>query len=406
MQADSIYNSYAFEINQEKESHGFSNLIIEEFEQGYLGFIVNYESETIFNGMSSFIGKVNRTTLNGELLAEMYFENGKFLSPTTTTDSNGKVLLTGLCLTDVEVTKECTPSKELSTATGTPNEHIQECVTVTTYTYEYCSIPDPWGNYIIGGLGNGPIGTGTVGGVPTSGGGTSSSGSPTYSDDSNAGNNIVPIVDPSKPKNVPVIEPDGWPGLEDGFPNEWWLNKKWLDANFSLDVDENYDRLIAEEKILIKMYPLQAYLISKNAEKAQLETINQFSRNGLNDKSDAFRHAYFQALNTQSVGAEITKLFSNAHESETPPLLNLEKQMDLFNNQVGINYADTYSTICSCNSLSLAIVEALLKGELQYLSPLDFVASPIYDANGDQTQDCSTCLNGMTALTTLRPTNQ
>lgn len=213
LQADSIYSSYAFEISQEKESHGFSNLIIEEFEQGYLGFIVNYESETIFTGMSSFTGKVNRTTLNGELLAEMYFENGRFLSSTTTSDPNGKVLLTGLCLTDVEVTKECTPSEELSTATGLPNEHIQECVTVTTYTYEYCNVPDPWGNYIIGGLGSGPIGTGTVGGVSTSGGGTNTSETPTYSDDAGAENNIVPIIDSSKPKNVPVIEPDFdvWP---------------------------------------------------------------------------------------------------------------------------------------------------------------------------------------------------
>lgn len=34
LQADSIYSTYAFEIKQEKESYGFSNLVIEEFEQG------------------------------------------------------------------------------------------------------------------------------------------------------------------------------------------------------------------------------------------------------------------------------------------------------------------------------------------------------------------------------------
>lgn len=212
LQADSVYSSYAFGIDQNTSSSGFSNLIIEEFEQGYLGFIVSYEPSTIFTGMPSFTGKVKRNTLDGRLISEMEFENGEFIQFRPTADRNGKVLLVGQCLADVEVTTECTPSKTTSTATGLPNEHIQDCVTVTTYYYEYCDIPDPWGNYIIGGLGSGPIGSGNTGGIPTSGG-SNTTGTPTYSDDVNAGNNIVPIINPTKPKNVPVIEPevDVWP---------------------------------------------------------------------------------------------------------------------------------------------------------------------------------------------------
>lgn len=79
--------------------------------------------------------------------------------------------------------------------------------------------------------------------------------------------------------------------------------------------------------------------------------------------------------------------------------------MDLFNNEVGINYCfNCYST--SNTSISNAILAKLLAGELRYLDPLDFILYPLYDADGNHIQDCATCTDGIYSATLLKPTNQ
>jgi hypothetical protein len=204
LQADSIFSSYTFNILHDNGEKSFSNLIIEEFAQGYLGFILTYKWETSFRGLQNFTGTVSRFDLEGNLQAEAHFENG-ILIPLS--DQGGRTLQAGQCLDKVVVTTECTPSKTKSTATNLPNEHIMDCYTVTTAYYKYCDIPDAWGGYIIGGLGSGPIGSGSTGGV-TGGSFNTGTGSAGSADDANGGNTIVPILNPSKPKTVAVIEPD------------------------------------------------------------------------------------------------------------------------------------------------------------------------------------------------------
>ena len=54
-----------------------------------------------------------------------------------------------------------------------------------------------------------------------------------------------------------------------------------------------------------------------------------------NDKSDAFRHSYYNVINVKVVGIARAKEFSDANESEVPTSLIKEKEMDLFNNNVG-----------------------------------------------------------------------
>jgi hypothetical protein len=103
--------------------------------------------------------------------------------------------------------------------------------------------------------------------------------------------------------------------------------------------------------------------------------------------------------------SNIVLQFANAHESEVPSALNLEKDMDLFNNSVGINYCLNCWTT-SNSSIASAILTKLNNGDLRYIKPLDFVASPTYDANRDGIQDCSTCLNGILPSSVLKPTNQ
>jgi len=88
-----------------------------------------------------------------------------------------------------------------------------------------------------------------------------------------------------------------------------------------------------------------------------------------------------------------------------PSLLHLEKEMDLFNNNVGISYCISCSWLTSNNSISSAIMTKLNNGELKYIKPLNFVSSPKYDANDDDVQDCPTCLNGILSTSALTPTN-
>jgi len=200
----------------------------------------------------------------------------------------------------------------------------------------------------------------------------------------------------------------------------WWEDDNWLDDpyNFSLDIDNSnqYDKLTDDEKTLVKIYPVQAIHIKENIQPAFNMTESKMgSGGGLNDKKDAFRHAFFQAINTKDVPARlypiaisassIVTLFATAHESEVPAVLQLEKQMDLFNNSVGIDYCSN-CWLTSDNSIADAILIRLNNGELRYIKPLNFVASPYYDGNNDGIQDCPTCLNGILSSSVLTPTNQ
>lgn len=204
----------------------------------------------------------------------------------------------------------------------------------------------------------------------------------------------------------------------------WWEDDTWLDNpnNFNLDIDRAYDQydqfadLNVQEKALVAAFPVQAYTIKENIQTAFDITDSRMGANGgLNDKKDAFRHAFFQAINTRDVPPRLTPtfvsapaivtLFSNAHESEVPAPLLLEKQMDLYNNAVGISYCWNCWTT-SDNNIADAIMLKLNKGELIYINPLDRVSSRIFDANRDGLQDCPTCLNGIIPISKLTPTNQ
>ncbi len=169
-----------------------------------------------------------------------------------------------------------------------------------------------------------------------------------------------------------------------GEAHAWWSDEEWLGNgnNFSLSFEPDvYKNLTAAEKTLVKIFPLEAYSIYKNRSKAEKETIRRFGVNGLNDKSDAFRHAFFNSLNERDCGHDhisgesIAKRFSDAHESETPLAFALEKQMDLFNNAVG--HTVGYSlfplfTGLSDSESSSEVFQKLIEGQLRYLSPLDF----------------------------------
>lgn len=186
----------------------------------------------------------------------------------------------------------------------------------------------------------------------------------------------------------PDPDPDPyWDGMEEGYPYGWWEDDTWLTQNFAIFREE--PQLTASEKLLIKEYPGEALLIRANARAAEDEVIRLFGMNRVNDKSDAFRHALWLALNAKALGEVQARKWGEAHESEVPANKTLEKQMDLFNNEVGIGLAE----VNYVNVLSDKVWSAMQNGELRYLSPLDFM-NPTY-------------VNGIIpGITQLIPTNQ
>jgi hypothetical protein len=199
----------------------------------------------------------------------------------------------------------------------------------------------------------------------------------------------------------------------------WWEDDSWLNDpdNFNIDVDQqgdySQDNLNPQEKNLVKKFPIQAYYIHKNAKKAIEETQFLFSHQGLNDKSDAFRHGYFSALNERDCGKDenqisIAEQFGNAHESTTPLPLALEKQMDLINNSIGFVIGSSYMfpAFTSDQTVENDVLTKFNNGEFKYIKPLNILLSPLYDGNQDGQQDCPTCLNGILPNSVLTPTNQ
>lgn len=184
-----------------------------------------------------------------------------------------------------------------------------------------------------------------------------------------------------------------YPGMELDYEFEWWLDDDFVEDNFNFgfDVGGGLDNLTAEEKVLVAFFPAQALIIRGNKEPAETETINRFGNNGRNDKSDAFRHAFFNAMNSNDAGDFVARKFSNAHESETPPNLILEKQMDLYNNNIGHNIGSNASALISDQELSNLVYQSLIWGSLRYLSPLGVMIPPNF---------------GITSSTQLIPTNQ
>jgi hypothetical protein len=172
------------------------------------------------------------------------------------------------------------------------------------------------------------------------------------------------------------------PGESLGYPNEWWFDVNWIKANIKMGRDEGPN---PAEIALIIQYPLVALSINYNAGNAQDETVIRFGANGLNNQSDAFRHAYWQTLNTKSVGGYMAILFSTAHETSTPTQFELEKNMDIYNNLIGIALFNSNPGLTNAQYAQL-VWNAGQNGDLRYLSPLlppPFFPNGTPNSNGD-----------------------
>ena len=74
---------------------------------------------------------------------------------------------------------------------------------------------------------------------------------------------------------------------------------------------------------------------------AEAETERRFGASRGDDASDAFRHAYWSALLSRSLGPYTAKVITDAHEMTTPNRPD-RRFMDLHNNSVGIGIGQRY----------------------------------------------------------------
>lgn len=208
----------------------------------------------------------------------------------------------------------------------------------------------------------------------------------------------------------------GQPGLV------WWLDLLWLNdpghISFGpLEGTQQRRELTSQEVVLVSKYPFQAYIINRNVDIANVEAFNRFSGElGINDKRDAFRHAFFSAINTRDCppgglppvpAADIVLQFGTAHESETPSQLTMEKDMDLYNNGQGVNYCSSCFVFNSTYAgIANGIMTLLNNGNLHYIKPVN---SPQSDPNfwgAGGVPDVHTATHGLRPDSEIIPTNQ
>lgn len=107
-------------------------------------------------------------------------------------------------------------------------------------------------------------------------------------------------------------------------------------------IGDIWGSLTESEKKLVIRYPFDALKVNNAKNIAISQTENKFGKNGLGDRSDAFRHGMWNAEMTILIGSEKAELFATAHEDKDVSGTESDgftkeqhKNMDLHNNAVG-----------------------------------------------------------------------
>jgi hypothetical protein len=116
------------------------------------------------------------------------------------------------------------------------------------------------------------------------------------------------------------------------------------DAKGIIDI---WNALTESEKKLCIRYPFDALKVNTAKNIATNQTEIKFGRNGLGDKSDAFRHGIWNAEMTILIGKEKAELFATAHEDKDITGTESDgfpktahRDMDLHNNEIGRNLGE------------------------------------------------------------------
>ena len=128
-----------------------------------------------------------------------------------------------------------------------------------------------------------------------------------------------------------------------------------------------------DEKRAAWLRPLHAYTVKENAQKARDASANAGLPDPRDGQWDAFRHAYWNALNARDLGEQTSALFPTLHETgseannpKSPNYDPVSVKMDLYNNEVGRKIGAANPNVTD-GELQIKVMEALNAGELKVI---------------------------------------
>lgn len=166
------------------------------------------------------------------------------------------------------------------------------------------------------------------------------------------------ILDPD------FIDPNPGGGSEEEEP--------YIPTEVLLDYNEKElayrSRMTAAEKAIFdKLNFLDRYNYLKNAYVSEQLAQLYFPYSVNNGKGDAFRHAFFSALNVHYFGYQLTKALGDAHELVGN--LDITSEMDFYNNEVGRQAGISHSSIFpNHNTGAQVIINLINAGSLKYIN--------------------------------------
>lgn len=96
----------------------------------------------------------------------------------------------------------------------------------------------------------------------------------------------------------------------------------------------DWNKLSSSEKAFIREHPYIAFCFYRNAARARVLSEQYYPGTAVGSMQDAFRHAYWSALNAYDYGESLARRFGDAHE-DVDNQKEDEREMDLYNNNYG-----------------------------------------------------------------------
>jgi len=176
---------------------------------------------------------------------------------------------------------------------------------------------------------------------------------------------------------------DGPNGLMDIYIDKECAEEAIIEEIIEKGFDSKFPGTNECEDALIGLFPDAALKIYGNSFGLGYESANYVTETnfGWNDCTDAFRHAFFNALNAQEVGEELALLFSDAHECDPSPDRLKEREMDLLNNRVGIDIGSNNPTATD-DEIKELVCSELEFGNLTILNDPNNGNSNLLDSDG------------------------
>ncbi|RJE73884.1 hypothetical protein [Reichenbachiella sp. MSK19-1] len=332
-------------------------LILVSSSEGYIGYILQYIPDNIVAFATLFLenysGQLNVLNLDRSIQATEYFEAGKQQIASSNARTNDKAK----CDCKMSSTAVYGP------ITGTVIGHDKTIL---------CTCDNGGGGSIlgIGQLIESPTNGGGAFGGNGSSTGSGGSGSPTGKKYGGNGEKIGLELTTELiiSNNVSSVEKD-----LDQLPSNY-LRDKYVPRMTKNELNYFDNNLTPSQKIV---YLKSAYRAEKT-----IQNLAPLSSSLHNDQYDALRHTYLHALLCKDLSIELSKTLGDLHEDfNSNP--NLEKAMDLFNNQKG---RDVFSLLAlSTDNLTphfvnvgllIKSIESMKNGNLRKIKRNELVPTP------------------------------